>query len=136
MCELHIAYDLRGVRRHLVRRLADVAAEGGKGDVARTEARTGGRPRRFAPGALIAADAREQLLPFIGIAGRSRGRGRLSLRRDGGGQHEDAEQNTHRRPPYLGCVTTSMSDGSPRLTTSIARFSAGPRSFGFVIGPC
>ena len=37
---------------------------------------------------------------------------------------------------YRGWVTTSISDGSPRLTTSIARLIAGPRSLGLVIGPC
>ena len=37
---------------------------------------------------------------------------------------------------YRGCVTTSMSDGSPRFTTSSERRIAGPSSFGLVIGPC
>ena len=36
---------------------------------------------------------------------------------------------------YRTCVTTSTSAGSPRLTTAMARRSAGARSFGFVIGP-
>ena len=36
---------------------------------------------------------------------------------------------------YLGCVTTSINAGSPFATISTARFSAGPRSFGSVIGP-
>ena len=37
--------------------------------------------------------------------------------------------------PYLTWVTTSTTAGSPRLTTAIARFSAGPRSAGLSIGP-
>jgi hypothetical protein len=36
---------------------------------------------------------------------------------------------------YRGCVTTSTSAGSPRLTTSSARPIARPRSSGFVTGP-
>ena len=38
-------------------------------------------------------------------------------------------------PPQRGCVTTSTKAGSTALTTSTAFFSAGPRSFGSVIGP-
>jgi len=34
------------------------------------------------------------------------------------------------------CETTSTSAGSPRLTTAMALFRAGARSFGSVIGPC
>ena len=36
---------------------------------------------------------------------------------------------------YRGCVATSTSAGSPRLTTSTARRIAGPRSLGSAIGP-
>jgi hypothetical protein len=34
-----------------------------------------------------------------------------------------------------GSVIASIKAGSPRFTTSSARRMAGPRSFGFVIGP-
>src|SRR3989442_1727490 len=44
-----------------------------------------------------------------------------------------AKSQRHR--DYLGCVTTSTSAGSPRLTTAMARLSAGARSAGFSIGP-
>src|SRR5262249_44090587 len=36
---------------------------------------------------------------------------------------------------YLGCVRTSRSAGSPRLTTWTTRFKAGPKSFGSEIRP-
>ncbi len=38
-------------------------------------------------------------------------------------------------PPQRGCVTTSISAGSPRLTRSSPRAIAGARSFGSEIGP-
>ena len=41
----------------------------------------------------------------------------------------------HRQIPQRGSVTTSTTAGSPLLTTAMARASAGPRSFGSVIGP-
>lgn len=37
--------------------------------------------------------------------------------------------------PYRGCVTTSMSAGSPLFTRAIPRRMAGPRSLGSLRGP-
>jgi len=42
---------------------------------------------------------------------------------------------SHCPAPQRGSVTTSISAGCPLLTKATARSSAGPRSFGSVIGP-
>src|SRR5262249_57513154 len=44
-------------------------------------------------------------------------------------------EELHGQLPQRGSVTTSMTAGWPDLTTAIARWSAGPRSFGSMIGP-
>src|SRR5206468_2583020 len=89
--------------------------------------------------ALPAAVASEQPLAVVDVGG---GR-RLLLRErdDAGDQHRDDRDHLHVRvlraltSCHRGCVTTSMSAGSPFLTTSSAALIAGPRSFGFSIGP-
>src|ERR1700687_675629 len=53
-----------------------------------------------------------------------------------GSRHEHRElMSAHRLVLQRPCETTSTSAGSPRLSTATAFFSAGPRSFGSVIGP-
>lgn len=39
------------------------------------------------------------------------------------------------RQLYLGCVSTSISAGSPAFTRSMLRLMAGPRSLGSLMGP-
>src|SRR5262249_55727651 len=80
--------------------------------------------------AVVAVLLHEQLLSLLCI---SRGSG-LRRREDRRRYHDNQEYVFHSRS-YLGCETTSTSAGSPRLTTSIAFFNAGPRSAGFSIGP-
>ncbi len=51
-------------------------------------------------------------------------------------QSHGNKDESHRGPPALPtCETTSTNAGSPRFTVAIARFSAGPRSRGFSMGP-
>src|SRR5262249_59517082 len=52
-----------------------------------------------------------------------------------GTRHQACEPCSHRLSPQRGAVTTSTSAGWPLFTVAIARLSAGPRSFGSVIGP-
>src|SRR5262249_43827767 len=46
-----------------------------------------------------------------------------------------AEHTQHHAHPHRGCVHTSITAGSPAFTAATARLSAGPRSFGSLIGP-
>src|SRR5262249_19508753 len=77
------------------------------------------------------------------IAGRSilcqRRRARFARRKCYGNQHCNAcgpgYEEFHDQLPQRGSVTTSMTAGWRALTTAIARWSAGPRSFGSMIGP-
>jgi hypothetical protein len=92
--------------------------------------------------ALVTPSPFERDLPLGGVACRRR---RLCAkrrrRRDAGRQqrrgrtHHQSVAHVSPLTLYRGCVTTSMSTGSPRLTASTPRLMAAARSFGSVIGP-
>lgn len=138
--QVAVGNDLLRVRWHLVRRAPDVRREPREGEVPASQPRTRGAALTFVPVALPAADADPQLLARFRVSGGRCWclRGRLRRRpgtRDGGNQHQRCNKYRRFHMRHRGCVTTSTSAGSPFFTTASARWSAGPRSFAFAIGP-
>src|SRR5262249_19237053 len=130
-------HELLGVGRHLAARRAHVADECGQGERIGSDPRARGAALRFASVTLVAAVLGVELLSVLRVARcrRLTRRRRVLLAERCGGRERD-EYDRHRDfHGYLGCVTTSRSAGSPRLTTAIARLMAGARSRGLVIGP-
>src|SRR5262249_43987895 len=137
-------HDHLRVRRHLSARVSNSAHERRERQRVRAEPRTGDwRSLTLAAVALVAAFAHEQLASRFHTRSRRRLRRRWKRQREHAGTERDhhhctrlANRCVHRESRYRGCMITSTSAGSPRLTTSIARLMAGPRSAGLETGPC
>src|SRR5215469_15337728 len=143
-----LRYRFARVRRHVIGRIANVALERLERKNRRTDPRGPGLGRALSQAAVafVTAITHKEFLAVLGV---SRGRRIGGLLRPSGRQPEqDGYQDKRKARPfhyakllddssscYRGCVTTSTRAGSPCFTTSIARFSAGPRSFGSVMGP-
>ena len=135
-----------GIRRHRTARFPNILDE----IFTRARAgRDGGRgPSRAAIRPVTRpAEVRDvEFLSIFGIAGSCRGsrRGCLSDRQRVRNHHRNRYDKDSPIKHvslhsvllcYLGWVRTSTIAGSPRFTTSTARFSAGPNWFGSLIGP-
>src|SRR3989442_9766167 len=118
-------------------RCANGARERRERERVRPKTRTGRCAVRLAAMALVTADAKEDLPASLDTVAVVRS---VRLQADAWSRENDRRETytcakSQRHRDYLGCVTTSTSAGSPRLTTAMARLSAGARSAGFSIGP-
>src|SRR5207249_10949832 len=129
---LLVVDDLRRIRRHLARGLPNIGNKSRIRDRVLIQPWSGGiRSLSLAAMTLVPAVFHEECLSILGIT--TRGVRRWWILSTG--QHGQNQQQAFHASSYRGWLTTSTNAGSPRLTRARARFIAGPRSFGSVIGP-